>query len=349
MHTYSQVEVKSQVNQIIQQVIEQQKQRAEVIDAAYGQLWQEVGTLIMAGGKRIRPYLTYLTYASFSGKSEEIFAVAAAQEFLHFALLIHDDIIDRDTIRYGRKNIMGKYETIYTQAAADASHFASGAALIAGDLALSQAYTLINQTTFVANKKAEAMHYLSAAIFEVAGGELLDMEAAFQQPSADYFKIARYKTASYSFIYPLLTGATLASAPADTLEHLRYYGSHLGIAYQLSDDLLGLYGDEESIGKPVISDLREGKKTHLFELIQQSSNEVDRNYFNQVWGNPGVTMEDVERVRQIGLDTDAKSSVEELMRDYAHQALKSLEQLKLSEAESKPFRELADGAVNRSV
>ena len=95
--------------------------------------------------------------------------------------------------------------------------------------------------------------------------------------------------------------------------------------------------------------LREGKKTHLFELIQQSSNEVDRNYFNQVWGNPGVTMEDVERVRQIGLDTDAKSRVEELMRDYAHQALKSLEQLKLSEAESKPFRELADGAVNRSV
>ena len=349
MHTYSQIEVKSQVNQIIQQVIEQQKQRAEVIDVAYGQLWQEVGALIMAGGKRLRPYLNYLAYASFNGKNEEIFTVAAAQEFLHFALLIHDDIIDRDTIRYGRKNIMGNYEAIYAEAASDASHFASGAALMAGDLALSQAYTLINQTSFAADKKSEALRYLSASIFEVAGGELLDMEAAFQRSGADYFKIARYKTASYSFIYPLLTGAVLASAPTTALEHLRHYGRDLGIAYQLSDDLLGLYGDEESIGKPVISDLREGKKTHLFELIQQSSNKADQSYFNRVWGNPEVTMEDVKRVRQIGLDTNAKDRVEKLMRDYAHQALKSLGQLKLSEIESKPFQELADSAVNRSV
>ena len=349
MLTHSQLEVKSQTNQIIQQVIEQQKGRAEAIDTAYGQLWQEVGALIMAGGKRLRPYLTYLAYTLFKGEDEEIFTVAAAQEFLHFALLIHDDIIDRDTIRYGRKNIMGKYETIYTKAANDASHYASGAALMAGDLALSQAYILINQTSFAADKKSEALHYLSASIFEVAGGELLDMEAAFQQPGADYFKIARYKTASYSFIYPLLTGAALASAPSVALGHLRLYGSHLGIAYQLSDDLLGLYGDEESIGKPVISDLREGKKTHLFELIQRLSNEVDRSYFNQVWGNPEVTMNDVERVRQIGIDTAAKDRVEGLMSDYIHRALESLDNLKLSEAESGPFQELAHKAVNRSV
>src|SRR5690606_34006077 len=108
---------------------------------------------------------------------------------------------------------------------------------------------------------------------------------------------ARFKTASYSFIYPLLTGAVLASAPATAFERMRNYGKHLGIAYQLSDDLLGLYGDEESIGKPVISDLREGKKTHLFYLIQQLSSDADQDYFNRVWGNPAVTMEDVERVR----------------------------------------------------
>ncbi len=349
MTIYSQSEVKTRTNQIIHKVLQQQRLRAVEVHAAYAQLWQTIDDLIMAGGKRMRPYLTYIAHTLFADtNNSDIFTIAAAQEFLHFALLIHDDIIDRDTIRYGQKNIMGQYESIYAAAKDNTDHFASGAALMAGDLALAQAYDLINQSALPASKKFETIRYLSQSIFYVAGGELLDMEATFRQPCADYFTIAQHKTARYSFVGPLLTGANIASAPALSVTHLTKFGLNLGIAYQLADDLLGLYGNQESIGKPIISDLREGKKTHLFEVIQQLSSPADHKYFSQVWGNPQVTVQDVNQVRQIGIHTGAKSRVEELMRQYARQSLQSLNDLSVASDRTQPLRQLANKVVNQT-
>src|SRR5690606_6937113 len=112
---------------------------------------------MLAGGKRIRPFLTISAYALFSSTiPSDMYKIAAAQEFLHFALLIHDDIIDRDTIRYGQKNITGVYTEIYQTDSSDSLHFANGAALMAGDLALSQAYSLINNTNFSLQQKTTA-------------------------------------------------------------------------------------------------------------------------------------------------------------------------------------------------
>lgn len=349
MTIYSQDEVKTIINRNILNELDQQQVNATNIDPAYGQLWRSIKHLMLAGGKRIRPYLTYASYMLFEDKADDdVFTIATAQEFLHFALLIHDDIIDRDSKRYGQKNIIGEYLDIYAEAGSDAEHFANGAALMAGDLALAQAYNLINQSSFSADIKFKTSQHLSRSIFHVAGGELLDMEAAFRFSSADYFTIAQYKTASYSFIGPLLTGASLTSASDSALRLLSGFGLNLGIAYQLADDLLGLYGDEESIGKPITSDLRERKKTHLFELIQQLSSATDRHYFNQVWGKSDITEQDIEKVRGLGIETGAKKRVEELMRSYAKKALESLDSLPIAKERANPLREIADKAIHRT-
>ncbi len=342
-------QVKDQINIILQQHMNTYRHQAADIDPAYARLWQSMEQLLMVGGKRIRPYLTYLAYQTFADQElDDIMQVAAAQEVLHFALLVHDDIIDRDITRYGQDNITGTYATIYKNARQDTNHYANGAALLAGDLTISLAYQLISQTRFPADQKLAAITQLGQTIFEVAGGQLLDMEGTIPDfEPTDYFKIAHYKTASYSFIGPLVIGAILASADKQSIQHLTDFGHNLGVAFQLADDLLGVYGNAETTGKPITSDLREGKKTHFFALIQQLAKPQDQAYFAQVWGNPNVTLSDVEKVRQIGDSSTAKSQTEALIQSYATQATNSLNQLSLSTDQQQPFLALVDKCTNR--
>lgn len=237
-------------------------QAAEVGDR-YVLLWKKIKTIVLRGGKRIRPYLVMVGYGKYS---ESMLSVAVAQELVHIAMLIHDDIIDQDFIRHGGKNISGEYRDAYSKYLdrIPATHYANSAALMAGDALISESYLQINTAQFSQNIQAQLINRLGRSIFEVIGGELLDVEAAFVNDVAfDPLKIYRYKTASYSFIGPLLSGAICAGADGDTLQMLERFAEKIGVAYQLQDDLLGVFGDEKETGKSTLSDLREGKQTLL--------------------------------------------------------------------------------------
>lgn len=347
-------QIKEQINAIIEDHLAQHQHLADQIDPQYARLWQAIRQLMSSGGKRLRPYLVCLSYATFSHTDHQpaaILEVAAAQELLHFALLAHDDIIDRDLIRYGSANINGQYQKHYQPLAnsqVDTEHYANGSAILAGDLMIGLAFQLINQADLNPHQKAVAITNLNAAIFRVAGGELLDMEGGLsRQSSVDYFKVAHYKTASYSFIGPLATGAQLAQASPTQLAALEEYGLNLGIAYQLTDDLLGVYGDQATTGKPITSDLREGKKTHFFSLIQERATPSEGAFFDQVWGHPQVQIADVERVRQIGDRSGAKAQVEQLINDYAAQAQAALDQLRLTSPQVQPYLDLINSCIKR--
>lgn len=204
------------ISQIIKDVFARRLGDSADIDSTYQTLWNEIDRLINSGGKRLRSKIAVLSYLMFGGQSlDEITPVAASIELLHLGVLIHDDIIDRDYVRYGTDNIAGGYnQKIYTELVSnriDRLHYANSMSVLAGDLLLSESYRLIAESAIDPQKALSILSLLGKSIFEVIGGELLDTEAVFRDRAESKIeKIAIYKTSSYTIALPMLAGAKLA-------------------------------------------------------------------------------------------------------------------------------------------
>lgn len=218
------------MNDYLERIFVARTEKADSIHERYRLLWDRIQRLSFCGGKRIRPYLTMVAYGQMD---EKIAPVAAAQELVHIAMLIHDDVIDEDDVRRGQKNINGTYKEEYNDYLDPprASHFASSIGILAGDALLSEAYFAIADCEFDATIKQKILMRLHSSVYEVIGGELIDVEAGFVPVPIDPELIYRYKTSSYSFVGPLLTGAYCAELDAKTCAALEEFGTSLGIAY----------------------------------------------------------------------------------------------------------------------
>jgi geranylgeranyl pyrophosphate synthase len=347
-------ESRTLVDQILRSYFEERLELADTMDSSFRQLWQTIHTLFEAGGKRLRPYITLLSYQAFDqqgGNLTPVLPAAAAQELLHIAMLIHDDIIDRDVIRYGIANVAGQYDELYTDRVQDANerdHFSRSSALLAGDLLLSDAYNLLRRCQVDPALILHAQGLLNDAIFTVIGGELLDTEASFsERSSVRPLAVARFKTASYSFVSPLLVGASFAGAPQDQRDHLRNMGESLGIAYQLQDDLLGMFGCAEVTGKSVTSDLAEGKYTHLIELFYSVATESQKELYESIAGRGEVTPQDADTVRRLLTESGARAELEAKVQTLHDTALTALGALAITPAFKESFVQLIDMLVKR--
>lgn len=343
----------AEVIRVIDQYFDQSITAAGTISDSYQQLWKHLQTLLRSGGKRVRPQMTLLAYEAFGGKDHAtLLPIAAAQELLHFSLLIHDDIIDRDYIRYGVPNIAGQYDTQYHPYVHDNSeriHYANSAALLGGDLMLSGAYQMIASSHLSSEDKIIAQSLLGQSIFEVAGGELLDTEAAFiPMMAGDAVKIARYKTASYSFVIPLLTGARLAGADESQQKVLRTFATALGIAYQLVDDLLGVFGTEEKTGKSTSGDIREGKRTFMVEQCLSLMDANQRELFDMSFGDPDATTATIAKVKELFVISGAKSITEQTILQYATDAQAALKDLTIDDTHLALFEQFITKVTDRS-
>lgn len=352
-HPLTETDTITSVNETLDMFFETSIQDATLIDASYRQLWEVLYGLIRSGGKRLRPRMTLLAYTAFGGRDNaKIIPIAAAQELLHFSLLIHDDIIDRDYTRYGTLNVAGRYKETYAKFITqtdDQVHFAHGAAILGGDLMLSGAHQLIALSTLDDRDKTTAQHLLSQSVFEVAGGELLDTESSFvPYNDGDALKIARYKTAGYSFTTPLLTGASIAGASQAQLETLREFATVLGIAFQLVDDLLGVFGEEATTGKSTTSDITEGKRTFMIEQAVKTMTVLEKNRFTASFGNHLATADDIEDVKQLLVSTGAKAATEQRIAQYTKTAQALLGELKLGEGHQESFEKLIKQVTERA-
>lgn len=309
---------------------------ASSISPHYAELWSDIDRLMHAGGKRLRSQIALLSYQMFGGKDvDAIIPAAASLELLHLGMLIHDDIIDRDNVRYGVPNITGSYGKKYSEfitKTSERTHHAQSAALLAGDLLLSSSYLLMAEATIAPNSTLEIQQLLGKSIFEVIGGELIDTESAFRATpntqSAE--RIALYKTASYSFTLPLLLGATLAGLPENDKPNVLGAGKNLGIAFQLRDDILGIFGDESKTGKSVSGDIREGKRTYMVEQFYAVSSHEQRAAFDQHFGSPDITAEQVAEIRSLLVDSGALEKTESAIAMYETRARESLSKLEIN-------------------
>lgn len=258
-------------------------------------LWEAVATRA-AGGKLLRPRLFLSTVAALrdppttptgsvpiDGFSPSELRFAASLELLHFGFLLHDDVIDDDLSRRGRPNLIAlladAHSTIAPQPAPLASHdqrlhWARSCAMLMGSLLISEVHQIFAAVEAAPAVRSRALSLLDHAISESVAGELLDVGLADGMLGADLptiMRMSEYKTGTYSFALPLQTAAALSGAPEALEPLLGRAGAHLGLAFQLQDDLLSVFGDPARHGKDAFSDLREGKETALIAYARTSS------------------------------------------------------------------------------
>lgn len=339
------------VNKELYETIARLKEQANSLNPRYGLLWDAIEKLIKSGGKRFRPYMSILSYRCFTDNDyQKIIPVVASQELLHLALLIHDDIIDRDYVRYKIDNISGQYFNNYSRYLSEVSeirHYSDSAALLAGDLLLSESFQMLIAK---APEKhiSDLMKIYQRSIFYVAGGELLDTESAFIADINNSIKIAEMKTAYYSFVTPLLIGATLADADENSKTLLQEIGLDLGVAYQLLDDELGVFGDESVTGKSNSSDLKEAKKTYMVNEFDKIASEPAKLEFYGLFGDTKMSNEEASRLRQLLTDSGAKQKNRDKIENLKTSIKSKINELNILESRKETLLQLVAITLERN-
>jgi geranylgeranyl diphosphate synthase type II len=256
-------------DQALQRLLDTGAARAAGTDERHARLWAAL-TDAATGGKRFRPALVSALHDALGGNRPQAAAtVGAAVELLHTAFVIHDDVIDGDDLRRGRPNVSGTFraEALAAGAAArDAGDLARTAGILAGDLALAAAIRAVATCGAPGAVVATLLDLFDGALHTTAAGELADVRLAMGvEPAsvAESVAMDAQKTSAYSFALPMQAGALLADADEPTVARLGEAGQMLGTAFQLVDDLLGVFGDPARTGKSASSDLRAGKQTPL--------------------------------------------------------------------------------------
>lgn len=326
--------------------------QAAKIDRQYKKLLTDMNKFIRRGGKRIRPFIGYLGYC-VGGDTQygDYIKASVSLELYHNFLLIHDDVMDRDTKRYGGLNINGLYQNRFNKLLTpnDAVHFGNAIAIMAGDINLGLAIENLLASNFPQTIKEQALGRLLGLNFEIAAGQVLDVIGP-SDATLDLkhiLKMYQYKTASHTTRGPLQIGAILSGANSAIVETLGRYGTKAGIAFQLIDDLLGLYGTSARLGKPVLSDLREGKKTVLIYYAFQFAPTPDKQVLKSKLGNSQVTMADLRVVRKIITDCGAQAKTLFLAQQYVSLAKAELKKLELPNNTKQLLGDLADYIVER--
>jgi geranylgeranyl diphosphate synthase type I len=304
-----------------------------------GPLIDEISRLMAAGGKRLRPAFCYWGYRAAGGAHDDaIVRTAAGLELLHTFAIVHDDIMDHADERRGQPT---------TQAL-----LGIDVAILVGDLALVLADAAFMSSGFESRAIASAFDVYSLMRQEVIGGQYLDVKSAQQTPFdvAHARRIAVLKSGRYSVEKPLKIGATLGEASSELLEQLRQFGAPLGEAFQLRDDLLGLFGTRSSLGKPVDSDIRQGKRHVLYAQTVAALDGQEREWFDGHWGGgEGLTNDDVDRLRALVEASGARAATEGLLEDLKSRSLEALDGLKTDDAARAALRDLALRATERAV
>ncbi len=302
-------------------------------------LYEAALHLIKAGGKRIRPSLTLLTTELLCEDYKKALPAAAAIELIHNFTLIHDDIMDQDEFRRGVPTV----HTIWGEPTA----------IIAGDLLFSKAFELLYDLVSRGvshDNIVEVSRVLAEATSIIAEGQALDMdfEKRWDIKVEDYLDMIKRKTATL-IEASVATGAIIANASRTDLEHLRQYGKSIGMAFQIRDDILGVFGDPAKTGKPVYNDIREGKKTILVIYVLENGSEEDKRILKERLGNKNLSEDEYREVAEIIEKTGALKYATDTARRYIEEALKSLDSLThiCNEKAKEALVELAHYVVER--
>ncbi|MDQ0734340.1 polyprenyl synthetase family protein [Arthrobacter agilis] len=317
---------------------------------------------LTGGGKRMRALLCYWGWRAAGGAPTASAPVVAgtALEFFQAAALIHDDIIDRSDTRRGRPSVHRQFTARHTDAGwhLDPERFGVSAAILAGDLCLAFSEELFTASCAgIPGPTGEAARTIFNRMrTEVMAGQYLDLlEEAVgpdQTPAVAEeraLNILRFKSAKYSMERPVMLGGALAGADDALLSAYSAFSLPLGEAFQLRDDVLGVFGDPEVTGKPAGDDLREGKRTFLIARALGSAGDGVRARINAMLGDTSLDDDAIGILRGLILDTGALAHTEQLIAERSEAAFTALDRLEIDEVSRRALRLLAEAAVTRTA
>jgi geranylgeranyl diphosphate synthase, type I len=316
-------------------------------------LVQATRAFVLDGGKRLRPAFCYWGHRAAGGADgDAIVRAAASLELLQACALVHDDVIDRSETRRGSPAVHRRFAELHDSNGwtGDGDQFGTAAAVLLGDLALIWADAMLVGSGFDGDTLRRAMPVWEAMRVEVMCGQYLDVveQARGGGSVSRALRVARFKSAKYTIERPLHLGAVLAGADDQLLAALSGYGLPLGEAFQLRDDLLGVYGDPERTGKPAGDDLREGKRTVLVALAAEAADDDQAAVLDKHLGDPALDTAGVELLRDTITATGAVRRVEELITRRVDEARAALAGASIGPTARAALESLAEAASSRA-
>ncbi len=283
----------------------------------------------LRGGKRIRPIFLIYGYRAIKGDVDKsIIKLSIFLELIQSSLLIHDDIMDQDKIRRGGLTIHEKYSDFFSHRD---ERFGDSMAIIMGDMAMNFAYEIISESDIEDNLKAKIISMVSRYVTQVDYGQSMDIQLARTDNfnEKDVKSVHFYKTMIYTTMMPLMVGAVLAGAKNNELKYIKKYAEDVGLAFQVQDDIMGLYGDQKTVGKPIGSDIKENKKTLLIFRAIEKASVSDKKYLLNCLGNSEISNKDIEKVREIVKNTGAYKYSLDLAKKLVGLAIESINEANL--------------------
>ncbi len=333
----------------------------------------EIGGDLLQGGKRFRALFLYWGWHAISARvqdfdpltdavSEHLPAVVracAALEVFHAAALVHDDVLDNSDTRRGRPSAHRRFEALHRETGwhGSSAEYGRAGALLLGDMLLGWSDEVLDEALAMLGRPAAARAARAEFVrmrTEVTAGQFLDIleENAWRvAPESELLarahRVIVYKSAKYSVEAPLALGAAMAGAAADQLDALRAFGLPLGVAFQLRDDLLGVFGDPEVTGKPAGDDLREGKRTVLIALARSALPPTARRLLDELLGDRSLDEEQIRMLQSTIRDSGAVARVEGVIDRQVAQARAALEEAPIAASSRQELVRLAQTVAKR--
>lgn len=295
-------------------------------------LWKHIKEHCLRPAKRLRGSFIYYGYKLLGGTNEkEIMKAAMSIELIHTALLMHDDFMDQDDTRRGRPTTHKFYQSIHKKRnyKNDSEHYGHSMAINAGDIALLSGFKIMTNSNFPSKKKLEGIACQLKGIINTGLGQAFDitLESQGKAQDQDVLDLHLAKTAIYTYENPLHIGAIFAGATKTDLQLLSKYALPAGIAFQLQDDILGLFGDFNKTGKSDDSDIREGKMTLLYTQVLKRANLKQKQTITSLWGKKNLNKKEAEIIKKIIIQTGSLEYSKKISIKYAKKAQSFIPQM----------------------
>lgn len=326
---------------------------------------------LMAGGKRFRAQFCYWSWVGHQSQNSELteaeqdralkamVGICAALEMFHAAALVHDDLIDQSDTRRGQPAVHKSFENLHSSHGwvGQAERFGLAGSVLVGDLLLNWSSEIFgNALQYAPTREIElaCRAEFSRMRVEIMAGQYLDVleeNAGPQRDAAEAVvranRVMLYKTAKYSIEAPLLIGAAFAGAGENSKKAIESFAIPLGLAFQLRDDVLGVFGDPKVTGKPAGDDLREGKRTVLIGLTREILTGSVRNIFDEMLAARDLNSDQISFLQQTIIGAGALKKTETMIEELGNQALERLQAIELETGAKSALIELANQVMNR--
>lgn len=348
--------VADRVDRVLREFLAGQRDRLGAIAADMAPV-VDAAVEFLAGGKRLRPAFAYWGWRGAGGEesgpaADAMVAAASSLELLHASALLHDDVMDGSDTRRGRPTAHRRFAALHRDSGWSGSpeSFGAAAAILLGDLCLMWSTELLHGCGLDHAAVHRGLAVYDRMCGELIAGQYLDvLEQARGAGTVEAaLRVARYKTAAYTVERPLHLGARLAGGSAELLAAYSGYGAAIGEAYQLRDDVLGVYGDPARTGKPAGDDLREGKRTVLVALAALRSPPADAAELHRLLGDPALSPAGVTTLRELISASGALAEMEMMITERVGRGLDALATGPVEPAAAQALRDLAVAATARS-